>query len=136
MEAVPFSEISESERQEPAIYSAQALLGFSTLLNPFIGGVLAYNSLRAAGQLSAAWHVLGTSGWFTLFTLLISQHVAYGACFRIGLGYVWGRWLSQYIQRKVPNAASYPHKSVAKPVLICLVLSVLYVMWRVWARYN
>jgi hypothetical protein len=45
---------AEAWSEKPVIYSPQALLGFSTLVNPLMGGLLAYASLRRVDQVSAA----------------------------------------------------------------------------------
>jgi hypothetical protein len=113
----------EAKLAQPAVYSAQALLGFSTIFNPLAGGFLAYSSLRSVGQMRAASHVLFLSFFFAVFTWSVSRQLVFGAAFSVGLGYVWGGWLWQYMQRKVPGAASYPHKSVGGALLLWTLLS-------------
>jgi hypothetical protein len=121
---VETSAASEPWLLKPAIYSPQALLGFSTLVNPLMGGFLAYSSLRQAGQTSAAWLALCSSGNFWFFTLLVSSNLRWGSVFGAGLGYVWGRWLNRCIRRKLPDAASYPPKSIVGPFIISLLFGV------------
>ena len=115
---------------KPAIYSPQALLGFSTLVNPLMGGLLAYFSLRRAGQVSAAWSALCASSNFWVFTLLVSSNLKWGGLFGIGLGYVWGRWLNRYISRKLPNATHYPPAGIMMPVLISLFLGIVLLIFK------
>jgi hypothetical protein len=97
-------------------------LGFSTLVNPLMGGFLAYISLRRAGQVSAAWSALCASTNFWVFTLLVVTNLKWGSIFGAGLGYVWGCWLNRFISRKLPNAASYPPESIAGPFFLALAL--------------
>ncbi len=115
---------SEGWLRKPAVYSPQALLGFSTLVNPLMGGLLAYHSLRQAGQNSAALSALCASCNFWVFTLLVSSCLKWGSIFGVGLGYVWGHWLNRYISRKLPDATSYPYKSVLAPFIISLMLGI------------
>jgi phosphotransferase system glucose/maltose/N-acetylglucosamine-specific IIC component len=116
---------SEGWLRKPAIYSPQALLGFSALVNPLMGGLLAYQSLRQLGQAAAAWSALCASCNFWIFTLLVSSSLRWGGIFGVGLGYVWGHWLNRYISRKLPDATSYPPKSVLVPVIVSLLLGVV-----------
>jgi hypothetical protein len=120
---------------KPAIYSGQALLGFSALFNPLAGGLLAYSSLRAVGQTRAAEYALWLSIFFALFTWAVSRNLAFGTAFGVGLGYVWGNWLCQFMQRKVPGAANYPHKSIKSALWLCILLSVLVVVVNLGLRY-
>jgi hypothetical protein len=120
---------------KPAIYSPQALLGFSALVNPLMGGFLAYVSLRRAGQVSAAWTALCASANFWVFTLLVVSNLRWGSIFGAGLGYVWGRWLNRYINRKLPDAASYPPESIAGPFFLTLVLGVVLIFIKLFRYY-
>lgn len=127
---------AEAAPAKPAIYSEQALIGFSALLNPVVGGLLAYSSLRATGRRAAAWYALSLSVYFALFTLAVSRNISYGGVFSIGLGYVWGRWLGQYVRRKLPGAADYPRRSVVTPLLLCLALVAVVLAGGWWARQH
>ena len=125
----------EAWLKKPAIYSPQALLGFSTLVNPLMGGLLAFYSLRRAGQVSAAWSALCASVNFWVFTLLAISNLKWGGIFGAGLGYVWGRWLNRYISRKLPDAASYPPESIAGPFIISLLLGMALSLIKRWLQY-
>lgn len=118
MEAPPFTESPLPEK--PAIYSPQALIGFSAIFSSLVGGILAYQSLHAVGQGRAARHALWTSIGYLSFCLLLGQVVPRIPGLGLGLGYAWGYWLSQYVKKYVPAEASYPRKSIVKPLLICL----------------
>ncbi len=116
-------ETSYSTEVKPAIYSPQALLGFSVFFSALAGGVLAYHSLRDAGQPAAARHVLWISIGIVAFAILLSQIVPRIPGLAFTLGYASGLWLSNYLKKHVPDEASYPRKKVIKPLLICLSLT-------------
>ena len=108
---------------KPAIYSPQALIGFSAIFSALAGGILAYYSLRDAGQPVASRHALWTSIGFLAFTILLGQVVPRIPGLGIALGYAWGYWLSQYLKKHVPDEASYPRKKILKPLVICLLVT-------------
>jgi hypothetical protein len=105
---------------KPAIYSPQALIGFSVVFSALAGGVLAYHSLRDAGQPAAARHALWTSIGFLAFAILLGQMVPRIPGMAFVLGYASGLWLSHYLKKYVPDEAKYPRKKVVKPALFCL----------------
>jgi hypothetical protein len=113
----------ELASDKPAIYSPQALIGFSAVFSALAGGILAFQSLRSAGQPAAARHALWTSIGFLAFTILLGQVLPRIPGLGLGLGYAWGYWLSQYLKKYVPDEALYPRKKVWKPLLICLLLT-------------
>jgi hypothetical protein len=108
---------------KPAIYSPQALLGFSVVFSALAGGVLAYHSLRDAGQPAAARHALWISIGFVGFAILLGQVVPRIPGMAFVLGYASGLWLSHYLKKRVPDEASYPRKKIVKPLAICLLLT-------------
>lgn len=129
------ADFSEPWLPKPAIYSPQALLGFSALVNPLMGGLLAYQSLRWAGRSSVAGAALCASFNFWVFTLLVSSNLKWGGLFGIGLGYVWGRWLNRYISRKLPDATNYPPAGTTLPFLISLFLGTVLVIFKLALRH-
>ncbi|RZK13065.1 MAG: hypothetical protein EOO56_27700 [Hymenobacter sp.] len=117
------SYFTEPGLPKPAIYSPQALVGFSAVFSALAGGILAHHSLRAAGQPAAARHALWTSIGFLAFTILLGQVVPRIPGLGLALGYAWGYWLGQYLRKYVPDEASYPRKKIIKPLLICLLVT-------------
>lgn len=105
---------------KPAIYSPQAIMVFSVFFSALAGGVLAYHSLRDAGQPAAARHALWTSIGLLAFAVLLGQVVPRIPGLAFVLGYGSGLWLSNYLKKYVPDEAGYPRKKLVKPVLICL----------------
>ena len=105
---------------KPAIYSPQALIGFSVVFSALAGGVLAYHSLRDAGQPAAARHALWTSIGFLAFAIVVGQVGPRIPGLAFVLGYSSGLWLSHYLKKHVPDEASYPRKKIIKPVVLCL----------------
>lgn len=112
---------------KPAIYSPQALIGFSVAFSALAGGVLAYHSLRDAGQPAAARHALWTSIGFLAFAILLGQMAPRIPGMAFVLGYASGLWLSHYLKKYVPDEASYPRKKIAKPVVVCLLATAVVV---------
>ncbi len=110
---------------KPAIYSPQALTGFSAVFSALAGGILAFHSLRDAGQPAAARHALWTSIGFLAFTILLGQVVPRIPGLGLALGYAWGYWLGQYLKKYVPDEASYPRKKIVKPLVICLLITAI-----------
>lgn len=108
-----------------AIYSPQALIGFSVIFSALAGGILAFHSLRDAGHPAAARHAFWTSIGFLAFTILLGQVVPRIPGLGLALGYAWGYWLGQYLKKYVPNESSYPRKKIVKPLLICLLVAVI-----------
>jgi len=108
---------------KPAIYSPQALIGFSVVFSALAGGVLAYHSLRDAGQPAAARHALWTSIGFVGLAILLGQVGPRIPGLAFVLGYSSGLWLSYYLKKYVPDEASYPRKNIVKPLVICLLLA-------------
>ena len=129
------SSTPEAQQGKPTLYSDVALLAFSTLINPVVGGVLAYSSLKAAGQPRAASYALQLSAVFAIFTYLVSRNIMYGVFFAAGLGYVWGGWLGRYIRRKVPDIDSYPRKNALRALLVWLLIITLVVVGSLWLQH-
>jgi hypothetical protein len=106
--------------EKPAIYSPAALFWFSTIFGPLAGGIMAFESLRAVGQLSIARLLLWLSiGCFLLFWLA-ALLVPYAALVSIAIGIVWGAGLWYWLKKQVPDEAGFPRRSIVKPLRICL----------------
>ena len=111
--------------EKPPIYSPAALIGFTLVFSSLAGGVLAYQSLKAVGKLSNAKHALWTSIGYLAFTLLLGYFLPRIPGLSFALGYGWGYWLSQYVKNHIPNEATYPRRSIAKPLIVCLGITLL-----------
>ena len=114
----------DSGRAKPAIYSPQVVMVFSILFSGLAGGVLTHSSLKAAGQPVEAQRALKASFIFFAVLLFISFVLplrSAGTGLSLGLGYGWGYYMNEFFLKKcLPDEASYPRKSWAKPLLICL----------------
>jgi hypothetical protein len=131
---------SPPQPDEPrlALYSPAALVGFSTLFSPLAGGILAFHSLRSAGQAASARHALWMSIGFAACLVVLGQLLPRVPGMGLGLGCAWGSWLSQYQKKRVPDEASYPRKRIGKPLLICLglTLALLAGIYTVFGSFN
>ncbi|MGI4863407.1 MAG: hypothetical protein ACRYFZ_05745 [Janthinobacterium lividum] len=125
MEPRDFNE--ENELKE-AIYSPQAVMGFTVVFGSLAGGILAAQSLQAAGQPEAAQRALWFGRGYFVFCLLLGYLLPPGVSgLGIGLGIGGGYWLSSYLKKHVPDEASYPRRSIVKPLIICLAVTAVFV---------
>ena len=117
------------DQAKPAIYSPRVVRGFSALFSGLAGGILAFHSLRDAGQPAAARQALWASvGYTALSVLLLNLIPVKTGGLSIGLGLAWGYVLdSYYFKKYLPDEASFPRKSWVKPLLICLLISAFFV---------
>jgi hypothetical protein len=120
----------ELDASKPAIYSPRVVLVFSVLFSPLAGGILAFYSLREAGEKAAARHVLWVGIGFLGLLLLLGQVLPRIPGLSIGVGYGCGQWFTQYLRKKLPDEVSYPRKSWVKPAIIWSVITtvVLYLI--------
>jgi MFS family permease len=142
-------ETNGTKHPRPAIYSLQAVWGFSTVFTPLVGGVLAYNALRKAGKGEAARYLLGLgigllAAYFLLRHGLLwlfsceqvylatpQQHGWHGlrnlVSFGLNTPFIMffgaaGYYLKREMQKALPDVASYPRQPVTVPLLVCLVI--------------
>ncbi|MEJ7664050.1 MAG: hypothetical protein WKG07_33235 [Hymenobacter sp.] len=76
---------------------------FSALFSGLAGGILAFHSLRDAGQPAAARQALWTSvGYTALMALLLNLIPVNTGGLSIALGLAWGYVLDSYYFKKIP----------------------------------
>ncbi len=112
---------------KPAIYSPRVVLVFSMLFSALAGGILTFYSLRAARQPVAAQRALWAS--FGYIVMLVALFIllpflrAGGKGLSVGLGYAGGYLLNHFfLQKYLPDEATYPRKGWVKPLLIWVVV--------------
>ena len=104
-------------------------MGFTVLFSSLAGGILAAQSLQAAGQPEAARRALWFGRGYFLFCLLLGYLLPAGVSgLGIGLGIGGGYWLSSYLKKHIPDEASYPRRSIVKPLIICLAITVVFIV--------
>jgi hypothetical protein len=121
-------EITE-ETTYPKIYSSRAIWGFSIIFSSIFGGVLLMQNLKDTGRKKEGNLILLYSIIFTILTIYIvnlpEKPISNGAflCNMVG-----GGILSYYFQKKYfPNEESYEKKTIWKPLIISIVITIPFV---------
>ncbi|MBF9141197.1 hypothetical protein [Hymenobacter properus] len=108
------------------LYSARAIRGFSMLFSAIAGGFLTAQNLRDVGQSEAARKALWGSIGYTLLLLWLTSYLPNrvgGTWLPLVIGYAGAMGLEAYSKKFVPNWIDFPTKSIKKPLLICLAIT-------------
>ena len=109
------------------LYSARAVRGFSMLFSAIAGGVMTAQNLKDVGQPEAARKALWSSIAYTVATAWLLTYVPIGSTsgvFPVVLGYVGSMGLEAYARKFIANRDAFPAKSITKPLVICLAITV------------
>jgi hypothetical protein len=129
---------------KPAIYSPQAVWGFSAMFTPLVGGLLAHQALREAGQPTAGrrllWQGIGLLAayellqyslrWIFVYTARLNDpesvlrslsNLVYSIPWWVFFGAA-GYYLKREMEKLLPDVASYPRQPIGRPLKICLVV--------------
>ncbi|MDH6253917.1 uncharacterized membrane protein YidH (DUF202 family) [Chryseobacterium sp. H1D6B] len=124
------------ENNLPKIYSKKAILGFSIFLSVLFGGVLLYQNLIEIKKQKEAYIVLALSVFMTVITIIIvnlqenpRSSIAYLS------GMAGGSILSYYfVPKYFPDEDQYPKKSLWKPLLVGLIITVFFVILIIYSN--
>jgi hypothetical protein len=130
-------EIEDRPREETEtveIYSKRAILGFSIFFSPIFGGILLVSNLKKAGYKAGANVVLAFSIMYTLLSFIIVTFVSPGTrMLNIFINVVGGLILSEYFFKNYfPDDDYYP-KSIKKPLIISLLITIPFVIATIYA---
>ena len=109
------------------LYSARAIRAFSMLFSAIAGGVLVAQNLKDVGQPEAARKALWGSISYTVAITWLMTYVpttASSSVFPIVAGYVGAMGVEAYAKKFIANRDEFPPKSIVKPLMICLVVTV------------
>ena len=109
------------------LYSARAIRAFSMLFSAIAGGVMTAQNLKDIGQPEAARKALWGSIGYTLAMTWLLTYVPINSgsgVFPIVAGYVGAMGLEAYSKKFIENRNELPAKSIVKPLVICLVITV------------
>ncbi|MDO7846047.1 hypothetical protein Q5H92_06755 [Hymenobacter sp. M29] len=123
MEADP---LATTLKPNVPLYSAQAIRGFSMLFSAIVGGLLMAQNLRDVGQPEAARKALWGSIGYTLLLLWLTSYLPNrvgGMWLPLVIGYAGAMGLEAYFKKFVLNWGDFPIKSIRKPLLICLAVT-------------
>lgn len=121
------------ENQSPSVasslplYSARAVRAFSMLFSAIAGGVMTAQNLKDIGQPEAARKALWGSIGYTVAITWLLTYVPIGSTsgvFPIVVGYVGAMGLEAYSKNFLVSRDEFPAKSIVKPLLICLAITV------------
>jgi hypothetical protein len=123
-------EFEEQEEQQPeergvAIYSKWAVLGFSVFFSPLIGGILLALNLRSAGYKDKAILVVAFSIAYQLVAgILLNQSGKDLGVLSLVSNIIGGGILAEFFYKKYFPDDDYEHKSIWKPLLIVLLITI------------
>ena len=118
---------SQSFASSLPLYSARAVRAFSMLFSAIAGGVMTSQNLKDLGQPEAARKALWGSIGYTIAMTWLLTYVPIGSTsgvFPIVVGYVGAMGLEAYSKNFLVSRDEFPTKSIVKPLLICLVITV------------
>jgi hypothetical protein len=117
------------EHEEIEIYSKRAIWGFSLFFSPIFGAVLLMMNLRAAGHKNAGYTVLFFSIAYTIFGSLLFNYLGMRTG---GFGVIWNiigaAILAEYFFKKYFPENDYYPRSIAKPLMISLLITLVVVI--------
>ncbi|HTE00165.1 MAG TPA: hypothetical protein VK668_12815 [Mucilaginibacter sp.] len=126
-------EMQETEEQQPneqgeAIYSRWAILGFSIFFTPIAGAILLMINLRSAGYKKEGYLVLLFSivyQWAVgeLFKYMSENGNNY-AVYSLIPAVIGGGILAEYFFKKYFPENNYEYKSILKPVMVALLITI------------
>jgi hypothetical protein len=108
--------------ERPVLYSSVAVQVFAFVLGPLFGGVMAYHNLKDLGRPQPASKLLWSSLYFTAIVFAVGS-LANNSLISTGLNLAGGLWVGRQYQQLVPDANQYPRKSIQKPLVISLLIS-------------
>ena len=118
---------SRSVASSLPLYSVRAVRAFSMLFSAIAGGVMTAQNLKYIGQPEAARKALwGSIGYTAAMTWLLT-YVPIGSTsgvFPIVVGYVGAMGLEAYSKNFLVSRDEFSAKSIVKPLLICLAITV------------
>ena len=97
------------------------------LFSAIAGGMLTAQNLKDVDQPEAARKALWGSIGYTLAMTWLLTYVptsSTSGVFPVVLGYVGSMGLEMYAKKFIENRDGFPAKSIVKPLLICLVITV------------
>lgn len=118
---------SQSVASSLPLYSARAVRAFSMLFSAIAGGVMTAQNLKDIGQPEAARKALWGSIGYTVAMTWLLTYVPIGSTsgvFPIVVGYVGAMGLEAYSKNFLVSRDEFPAKSIVKPLLICLAITV------------
>ena len=122
-----------------SLYSARAVRAFSMLFSAIAGGVMMAQNLKDVGQPEAARKALWGSIGYTVAMTWLLTYVPIGSTsgiFPIVVGYVGAMGLEAYSKNFLVSRNEFPAKSIVKPLLICLVITVPIIALFIYALTN
>jgi hypothetical protein len=108
------------------LYSARAVRAFSMLFSAIAGGVMTAQNLKDVGQPEAARKALWGSIGYTLAMTWLLTYVptsSTSGIFPVVVGYVGAMGLEAYAKKFIENRNEFPAKSIVKPLVVCLCIS-------------
>ena len=117
--------------EAPKLYSARAIRLFSVVFTTVFGGVLLYQNLKDLGNRAAAGRVLMLSIGYTLLEMAILWNIPVQrtSSLTIGLNLIGGYALANYFLPKyIPDAENYPTKTVWKPLIISILITLPFLL--------
>ena len=109
------------------LYSARGIRALSMLFTAIAGGVMTAQNLKDVGQPEAARRALWGSIGYTVAMFWLMTYVPTSSTigvFPIVVGYVGAMGLEAYAKKFIENRNEFPAKSIVKPLLICLAVTV------------
>lgn len=118
------------------LYSRNAIWRFSAFFNPIVGGVLLAQNLKDINNHKVANQVLAFSVLYLVFEIvLFATFDTAPRPLSYILNFAGGAFLTEYFYRKyMPAAGSIKKKSIVKPLIISLAITIPFVALMIWAQ--
>lgn len=118
-------EILENSVSVSRIYSARAIYGFSFFFTTIFGGVLLMRNLYQVGRRKEGNMILALSLLYTILTIVVANLPKAPDKSAFFMNVIGGIVLAQYFfKRFFPNHKELEKKSIWKPLIISLAISI------------
>ncbi len=113
----------------PKIYSSRTIWGFSVFFTSIFGGVLLMQNLKETGRKKEGNLILLYAIIYTIVTIIIANIPEKpNSSISFLCNITGGGILTYYFQNKYfPNEESYPKKTIWKPLIISLLITIPFV---------
>jgi uncharacterized membrane protein len=125
------------QQESPKIYSKKAIWVFTILFAPLASGFMLRQNLLDIGNRRAGNNALLVSILCTATTMVIMNTIPNApSSLTYGLNIGWAALLSEYFFKKHFPGTDYQHKSIRKPLLICLAILIPFLVIVFYAATN